>query len=145
MVRLKESLLVAAASSLYISIPYGSIKRHWRAPERPSSPQFQFLMVRLKARSNTRHVRISAFQFLMVRLKENQGQCLSGHSRPISIPYGSIKREETRIRRFKEDLFQFLMVRLKVLVGFLVEQLRLFQFLMVRLKGSSRFCNLNRR
>ena len=26
MVRLKESLLVAAASSLYISIPYGSIK-----------------------------------------------------------------------------------------------------------------------
>ncbi len=75
-----------------ISIPYGAIKRSDSWLNSYYSWIFQFLMVRLKVKPNSRHAYSPIiFQFLMVRLKAWRGD--------VSV--------------YNVSEFQFLMVRLK--------------------------------
>ncbi len=98
-----------------ISIPYGAIKRYFNEVSKFFINAFQFLMVRLKAKTGKLLLKNnSKFQFLMVRLK---GYLL------IKVVY-------------QLHLFQFLMVRLKEKFSILNSTWnKRFQFLMVRLKA----------
>jgi len=71
MVRLKELESYKKRQVLYISIPYGAIKRiRYHLGVGVKFP-FQFLMVRLKEKMNDFiNNLLGSFQFLMVRLKE---------------------------------------------------------------------------
>ncbi|MGB4297461.1 MAG: hypothetical protein WBJ26_05945, partial [Bacteroidales bacterium] len=58
------------ALRMYISIPYGAIKRYISLALNQAAAIFQFLMVRLKVRKNICATLFKCtFQFLMVRLK----------------------------------------------------------------------------
>ena len=90
-------------------------------------------MVRLKVRTCARFESFERFQFLMVRLKGFLS-ARSASTSSISIPYGSIKRDESVAMENEASKFQFLMVRLK---GKEIQERidnEIFQFLMVRLK-----------
>ena len=69
MVRLKAIFNCLCYSFIFISIPYGAIKRLSIDGNIDPIPRFQFLMVRLKAKSQNKPLMKQKFQFLMVRLK----------------------------------------------------------------------------
>ena len=75
------------------------------------------------------------FQFLMVRLKAKSIQHAQPHCSEVSIPYGTIKSGMRVPIALSASWFQFLMVRLKASsaeTNILLSSK--FQFLMVRLK-----------
>ena len=78
----------------FVSIPYGTIKSKYSKLYIQESKKFQFLMVRLKEHEVATALVLDKFQFLMVRLKALMQQQRSN----------------------LQTMFQFLMVRLKVLL-----------------------------
>ena len=95
-------------------------------------------MVRLKGMRSARACRRSPqFQFLMVRLKGPASHAGDNQRYHISIPYGAIKRRCRSASSSASVIFQFLMVRLKAdNASKDIELKQSFQFLMVRLKDS---------
>ena len=117
-----------------ISIPDGSIKSKDTQSIRISNHQFQFQMVRLKGLCYNCNIVHPQFQFQMVRLKALTRRFHRNRCR-ISIPDGSIKRQNIAVQEMLLQQFQFQMVRLKDGAGENPALLKLiFQFQMVRLK-----------
>ena len=71
-------------------------------------------MVRLKEVDETGRCKITMFQFLMVRLKACTMSLSVSKNNSVSIPYGTIKRQQRGDNPNNKTKFQFLMVRLKV-------------------------------
>ena len=100
-------------SYIYISIPYGAIKRMVQAFRDGRQNLISIPYGAIKSKALTKKINGAyKFQFLMVRLKviKRTKPDLLAH---ISIPYGAIKRVVSGCCFLACAVFQFLMVRLK--------------------------------
>ena len=122
MVRLKESFSSDRRNWIWISIPYGSIKRYGFS--------------HLQAGSCTISIPYGSIK------SPCQSDTLFGFY--ISIPYGSIKSNENSSILHKKEIISIPYGSIKSFIPHSVESCKsTFQFLMVRLKGVLRFWPTN--